>query len=318
MKTGFTTKEFGNILLFVFMSALLLSACSSGETVKSTESSVSDKTFIFKDGSDTYRVEFEGDKIKSIYKNNQRIPDSETDNYKDLVNYELKNLTRDSYSDKQKSNRIKIFIDKDRAGKDSSYSEEEEFDLPPFSFKFKFDDDFMKDFKVELDSLMKELKDKDFEIYINPDDMKSDMYRFKKFFRKIPPPEIPKSDIKKYKEGLKKYIEQMKKLDSIDIDLRDMYKDLKKKSKRNIEIIELKKNAAEHKKSKFFINELKEELIKDGYLESLDSDLHFRMNDDKINVNGKDLPLELVDKYKDIFRKHYNRDFDEEILIEIN
>lgn len=318
MITGFTTKEFGNFLLFVFMSALLLSACSSGETVKNTESAASDKTFLFKDGSDTYRVEFEGDKIKSIYKNNQRIPDSETDNYKDLVNYELKNLTKDSYSDKQKSKRIKIFIDKDDAEKDSSYSDEEKFDIPPLSFKFRFDDDFMKDFKVELDSLMKELKDRDFEVYINPDDMKSDMHRFKKYFRKIPPPKIPETDINKYKEEMKKFFEQMKKLDSIDVDLRDMHKKLKKNLKRNIEIIELKKNAAEHKKTKYFINELKEELIKDGYLESPDSDFHFRMNDDKINVNGKDLPVELVDKYKDIFKKHYNRDFDEEIFIEIN
>ncbi len=314
MKQIATTKKFGYFFLSISFSLLLLTTCSSGETVGNAETLTADKTFIFKDGTDNYRVEFDGDKIKSIYKNNQKPPDNEIDNYKDLVMYELKNLTKESYSNKDKSKRIKIFIDKDSAERDTSESDEDEFDFP-MSFKFKIDDDFLKDMRIELDSMLKELKDKDFEIHINPDDMKSEMHKFKKHFKNIIPPEPPEFDKDKFKEEMKKFREEIKKLDSIDIDLKGKFRDLKK---RNIEIIELKKNAAEHKKTKSFVNELKEELVKDGYLDSIDSELRFKMNDDKISVNGQDLPRELVSKYKELFKKHHEReDFDGQILIEI-
>ncbi|AFH47932.1 Hypothetical protein IALB_0220 [Ignavibacterium album JCM 16511] len=314
MKQISSTKEFEYIFLSISFSLLLLTACSSGEIIRNSETATVDKTFIFRDGNDNYRVEFDGDKIKSIYKNNQKLPDNEIDNYKDLVIYELKNLTKDSYSNKDKSKRIKIFIDRDSAERDSSESDEQESDFP-MSFRFKIDDDFLKDMRIELDSMLKELKDKDFEIRINPDDMKSEMHKFKEYFKNIIPPEPPKFDRDKFKDEMKKFREEMKKLDSIDIDLKGKFMDLRE---RNIEIIELKKNVAEYKKTKSFVNELKEELVKDGYLDSIDSELRFKMNDDKISVNGQDLPKELVSKYKEIFRKHHERNFEGQILIEID
>ncbi|MFN3872783.1 MAG: hypothetical protein ACK4R9_07255 [Ignavibacterium sp.] len=317
MKRIITTKEFGYFLFSLSVSLVMLTACSSVETVKNSESDTSDKTFIFKDGNDSYRVEFDNDKIKSIYKNNQKIPDHEIDNYKDLVLYELKNLAKDSFAETKKPKRIKVFIDNNYDDTDTTKSDAEDFDLPK-SFRFKLDDDFLKDMRVELDSLMKELKDKNFEIYIYPDDLKSQMFRYKEYFKNFTPPALPKLDRDKFREEMKKFREEMKKLDSIDIDLKDMFKDLKEKKKRNIEIIELKKNAAEHKKTKSFINELKEELVKDGYLDSINSAMSFKMDDDKISVNGQELPEELVSKYKELFKKHHERDLDGKILIEID
>lgn len=316
MKRIITTKEVGYLFLSLSASLILLTACSSGETVKNSGSVTPNKTFIFNDGNDTYRVEFNNDKIKSIYKNNQKIPDNEIDNYKDLVIYELKNLTKDFYSDNKKPKRIKVFIDKDYDDSDTTESDTEDSDVPR-SFRFKLDDDFLKDMRIELDSLMRELKDKNFEIYIYPDDLKSHMFRYKEYFKNFTPPALPKLDKDKFREEMKKFREEMKKLDSIDIDLRDMFKDLKEKKKRNIEIIELKKNAAELKRTKSFITELKEELVKDGFLDSINSEINFKMNDDEITVNGQVLPEELVSKYKELFRKHHNRDCDGQILIEI-
>lgn len=316
MKRIITTKEFGYLLLSFSVSLIFLTACSSGETVKNSESAESDKTFIFQNRSDTYRVEFDHDKIKSVYKNNQKIPDKEIDNYKDLVIYELKNLSKDSFTENKKTKRIKVFIDKDYDDSDTTELETEDFDLPK-SFRFKLDDDFLKDMRVELDSLMKELKDKNFEIYIYPDDLKSQMFRYKVYFKNFTPPALPKLDKDKFREEMKKFREEMKKLDSIYIDLKDMFKDLKEKKKRNIEIIELKKNAKEYKRTKSFINELKEELVKDGYLDSTNSEMSFKMDDDKISVNGQELPEELVSKYKELFKKHHERDLDGKILIDI-
>lgn len=309
MNLRFTTKEFGYFLFSLSVSFLLLTACSSSETVNNSESTTSYKTFTFKDGNDLYRVEFDNNKIKSIFKNNQKLPDNEIDNYRDRVIYELKNLTNDFYSNREKPKRIKIFIDKDFAERDSLESDKEEFEYP-MSFKFKIDDDFLKDMRIELDSMMKELKDKDFEIYISPDDMKSEIRRFKEHFKKFSLPEPPKFDRDRVKEEMKRFREEMKKLDSIDIDLRDMFRDFQKQKKRNIEIIELKRNSDEQKKAKYLINELKEELMKDGFLESIDSELKFQMNDDKMSVNGKVLPEELICKYKELFKMHHKRDFD--------
>lgn len=316
MKQKFTTKDIGYFLFSLSMILLFLSACSTGETVKNSESEASEKTFIFRDGSDIYRVEFDDSKIKSVYKNNQKLPAEEIKNYKDLVEYELKNLTKDITSKDGKPKRVRIFIDKDDAESDTTEYEDEEFDFPK-SFRFRLDDDFLKDMRIELDSLMKNLKDKDFEIYINPDDMKEYRFKLKEHFKNFTPPEIPEFDKDKFREEMKKFREELKKLDSIDIDLRDMLKDFKEKKKRNIEIIELKKKAAEHKNTKSFVDELKEELVKDGYLDSTDSELRFKMEDEKIYVNGKELPEESVSKYKELFKKHHKRDFDGQILIEI-
>ncbi len=316
MKRTIGTGKLSYILFSISVSVLLLTACSTSESVKDTENITSDKTFIFRDGNDIYRVEYDKDKIKSLYRNNQKIPDNEIDNYKDLIAYELNNLVRDSYSENKKSKRIKVFIDKDYDDTDTTESDEEDSDFP-MSFRFKIDDYFLKDMRLELDSLMKELKDKDFEIYIQPDDLKSQMFKYKDHFKNHTLPELPKFDKDKFREEMKKFREEMKKLDSIDIDLRDMFKDLKKKIKRNIEIIELEKNSAEHRQSKSFIGELKEELVKDGYLDSTDSELRFRMDDDKISVNGKELPEKSVDKYKELFQKYHQRELDGQILIEI-
>ena len=321
MKRLITANEFSSLLIGLAISLFLLTSCSTSEATKNSEVNTSDKAFIFRDGQDIYRVEFDGKRITSLYKNESKIPDNEIDNYKDLVEYELKNLTKDLYAKKERPTRIKIFIDKGKSDKDTTDYDEEDLDVPMF-FRFRIDDDFLKDMKTELDSLMKDLKDKDFEVYINPDDIKEPMMKFKKFFKDFTPPEPPKVDMKQFHKEMKKFLEQMKQhklnIDSLEIELRDRMKDFRKGQKKKIEIIELKNENDEFNKSEIFIDELKDELIKDDYLDSSASGFRFRMDEEKISVNDKVLPGELLNNYKEIFRKHHGKNLNGQIFIEIN
>lgn len=321
MKRLITAYEFSSLLIGLFVSSLLLTSCSTSEATKNSEIKPSERTFIFRDGQDIYRVEFDGKRITSLYKNENKVADNEIDNYKDLVEYELKNLTKDLYTKKEKPARIKIFIDKDISDKDTTEYDKEDFDISMF-FRFRIDDDFLKDMMVELDSLMKDLKDKDFEIYINPDDTKELMMKFKKFFKDFTLPEPPKVDMEQFHKEMKKFREQLKhhklNIDSLETELRDRIKDFRKGQKKKIEIVELYDENDEFKNSEYFIDELKDEHIKDGYLDSSASGFSFRMYENKITVNNKELPGELLNKYKEIFRKHHGRNLNGKIFIEIN
>lgn len=238
MKRFFTTNVFSSLLIALFGSVLILTSCSTSEVTKNSQIKTSEKTLIFQDGQDTYRVEFDGNRISSLYKNENKVPDNEIDNYKDLVEYELKNLTKDFFVKKEKPKRIRIFIDKEESEKDTTESEEEE--KFPMRFRFNPDQDILKDMRLQLDSLMKELKDKDFEVYINPDELREKMKELRKHFKNFTLPEPPKIDMEEFNREMKKFNEQLERqkplIDSLEIELREKLKELKKLKKENQEI----------------------------------------------------------------------------------
>lgn len=235
MKRFFTTHVFSSLIILLFGSMLILTSCSTSEAANNSQNKTSEKTFIFRDGQDTYLVEFDGNRISSLYKNESKIPDNEIDNYKDLVEYELKNLTRDFFVKKEKPQRIRIFIDKEESEKDTTQSEEDKKDCHKF-FRFKIDEDL----RTQLDSLMKELNAKDFEVYINPDELREQMKEFRKHFRSFTLPELPEIDMEEFNKEMKKFNEQLKRqkplIDSLEIELREKLKELKKLKKENKEI----------------------------------------------------------------------------------
>lgn len=239
MKRFFTTNVFPSLLIALFGSVIVLTSCSTSDATKNSQIKTSEKTFIFRDGQDIYRVEFDGNRISSLYKNESKIPDDEIDNYKDLVEYELKNLTKDFFVEKEKPKRIRIFIDKEESDKDTTRFEKDKKDCPMI-FRFKPDDDLLKDMRLHLDSLMKELKDKDFEVYVNPDELREQMKEFNKHFKNFTLPEPPKIDMEEFNREMKKFNEQLKRqiplIDSLEIELREKLNELKKFKKENQEI----------------------------------------------------------------------------------
>lgn len=239
MKNFYTTNEFFSLLIVLLGSMLTLTSCSTSEATKNSQIKTSEKTFIFRDGKDIYRVEFDGNRISSLYKNENKVSDNEIDNYNDLVENELKNLTKDFFVKKEKPKRIRIFIDKEESEKDTTQFEKDK-EVCPMIFRFKLDEDILKDMRLHLDSLMNELKDKDFEVYINPDELREKMKEFKKHFKHYTLPEPPEIDLEEFNREMKKFNEQLKRqkplIDSLEIELREKLNELKKLKKENQEI----------------------------------------------------------------------------------
>ena len=307
------------LLFFVLiLSATFISftSCSANETVKDSEIASAEKIFIFKYGDDIYRAEFNDKKISRLFKNEKEIPKEQLNDYKDIVNYELKMLTDDLSFRQEKPGRIKIFIDQDSFNEDTlQFDEEYEPDFPML-FKFKLDDDFLSDLRLQIDSLVKELKNKDFEIYINPEKLREPMLKYRKYFRDFNLPEPPEFDKEKFRKDKEEFFKEKKNLDSLNKNLREMFRNIKPHQKKNIEIIELKKNTLRNKNQNCLVRELKEQLIKDGVINSTDEGFYFKIQDDKITVNNKSLPEHLIDKYKKLISKYEDTTSEYEVIVE--
>ena len=66
---------------------------------------------------------------------------------------------------------------------------------------------------------------------------------------------------------------------------------------------------------KGFIKDIKSELIKDGYLDKNANDFDLDFTKDKIEVNGKRLPDNLLEKYKKIYKEHFGKEINDRFRI---
>jgi chromosome segregation ATPase len=135
------------------------------------------------------------------------------------------------------------------------------------------------------------------------------------------PPVPPNIDIdihlnmEKFKENMKKFGEEFKlhnfKIDSSDFDmknLRESMRELKRNMKDlRVDMHDLK---GEMKNLNEFLADLKTELVKDGYIGSVDEEFDLEMSLDKTEINGT--PVKQVDhnKYKEVYKKYFNKEID--------
>jgi hypothetical protein len=66
---------------------------------------------------------------------------------------------------------------------------------------------------------------------------------------------------------------------------------------------------------KEFLKDVRSELIKDGYLNKNDNDYDLDFTRDRIEVNGKRLPDNLLEKYKKIYKEHFGKEIDDTFRI---
>ena len=98
-------------------------------------------------------------------------------------------------------------------------------------------------------------------------------------------------------------------MDAIDLSLENVkihMKDLK------IDMSHLKEKM---KALKGFLKDVKSELIKDGYLDKNTDDFDLDFTKDKIEVNGKKLPDNLLEKYKKIYKDHFGKEINDSFRI---
>jgi len=91
-------------------------------------------------------------------------------------------------------------------------------------------------------------------------------------------------------------------LSGLDVDMANL----------NIELTELKK---ELKILELFLNDLREELVDDGYLENEDEDFDLILSKTKMIFNGERLTDKIHKKYLKLYKEHFNEELDDDFRI---
>ena len=327
--TEFRANYFGIIFaLIVFTALISLSGCSSGIEQNNTSNQTSftgDKSFSFKDEGSDWRVDFDDDEISALYKDGSRVPDNEISQHKKMIYEKLNGLQSDFKEFDGKVHKFHFDMDKfDEEMKKFKH----DFDSEKFMhFKFEFDEEEFEKNMEKLEESLKGLKDKKIELYFDSEDFRENMRELEEKLKNLPiPPNPPDVDIDVYmdmdklKEGMKNFKESFKhfdiKFDSSDFDmseLRESMKELKNNMKGlKIEMHGLK---GEMKKLNSFLDELKSELVKDGYLSSENEEYNLEMNSTITKVNDRVVKQEQHKKYLEIYKKHFDKDIDGKIKI---
>ena len=334
MKLYFTNTEFrANLFgimfaLVVFTVLVSLSGCSSvieQNTTSNQTSFTGDKSFSFKDEGSDWRVDFDDDEISALYKDGFRVPDSEIAQHKEMIYEKLDGLKSDFKE--FDSNVSKFHFDMDKFDEEMKKFKHD-FDNDKYMhFKLEFDEDEFEKNMEKLEESFKDLKDKKIELYFDSDEFKENMKELEEKLKNLPtPPNPPDVDIDVYmdmdklKEGMKNFKDSFKhfdvKIDRSDFDmseLRESMKELKNNMKGlKIEMHGLK---GEMKNLNSFLEDLKTELVKDGYIDSIDEEYDLEMNSTITKVNDRVVKQEQHKKYLEVYKKHFDKDIDGTIKI---
>lgn len=334
MKLDFTNKElrvnvFGIFFAIIVFTALIsLSGCSSGieqNTNQNQNSFSGDKSFSFTDEGSQWRVDFENEKITSLYKDGNRLLDDEVEKHKEMIYRNLKGLR--SEFDELTGNVHKFNFDMDKFDEQMKKFKYD-FDNDKFMhFKFEFDEEEFEKNMEKLEESLKHLKDKKIDIYFDSEEFKENMEKLEQNLKNLPVPPNPPNidvdvymDMNQFKEGMKIFKESIKhfdfKFDSSEFDmseLRESMKELKKNMKGlKIEMHDLK---GEMKKLNNFLDELKSELVKDDYINSVDEEFNLEMNKDYTKIDNVNVKIEHHKKYNELYKRHFDKEIEGTISI---
>jgi len=332
MKIDFTITElkanlFGIAFAMIVFTALIsLSGCSSGIEQNNTSNQTSfngDKSFSFKDKGSDWRVDFEDNEVSGLYKDGFRVPDTEIEQHKEMIYEKLNGLKSDF---KEFNGNVHRFhFDMDKFGEEMEKFKHD-FDNDKFMhFKLEFDEHEFEKNLEQLEESLKNLKDKKIELYFDSEEFKDNMKELEENLKNMPvPPNPPDIDIyldmNDFKEGMKNFRESFKnfdfKIDSSAFDmseLRESMKGLKKNMKGlKIEMHGLKR---EMKKLNSFLDELKLELVKDGYINSIEDEFKLEMDKNNTKVNDVFVTPQNHEQYKKLYKRHFDKEIDGTIKI---
>jgi chromosome segregation ATPase len=334
MKIDFTNTEFRTNLFGLLFSAIVLltlvlfSGCSAGIEKNGSSNQINysgDKSFSFKNEGSDWRADFNDNEISALYKDGVRIPDNEIEKNREMVYEKLNGLKSDYKNLFGNVNHFHMDLDK-------FYHEMEKFkkdfdDDKFMHFKLEFDDDeFEKDME-KLQEKLKELNDKKIDLHINSDEFKKNMKDLQEDLKNLPdPPNAPDIDIdinlnmEDFKEGMKNFGEDFKnfdlKIDSSDFDMSELRKNMNELKNHlkglKIEVHGLK---GEMKKLDSFLDDLKSELVKDGYLNSTEEEYDLEMSAANTKVNDINVKEADHKKYKELYKKYFDKEIDGTIKI---
>ena len=334
MKLDFTNRDlrvnmFGILFTsIVLLAIIVISGCSSGieDNTNSNQINFSgDKSFSFKDEGSQWRVDFENDKITSLYKDGNRLLDDEVEKHKEMIYRNLKGLR--SEFDELSGNVHRFHFDMDKFG-DEMEKFKHDFKNDKFmKFKFEFDDEEFEKNMEKLEESLKHLKDKKIELYFDSEEFKDNMKELEENLKDLPIPPIPPDvdidvylDMDDFKDGMKNFAESFKhfevKIDSSDFDMSELHESMKelKNNMKGLKI-EMHDLKGEMKKLNNFLDELKSELVKDGYINSVDEEFNLEMNKDYTKIDNVNVKIEHHKKYNELYKRHFDKEIDGRIRI---
>jgi hypothetical protein len=220
-----------------------------------------------------------------LYKNDEKLSESEMAAYKDMVFEQVKKLNEFLFS-----------LDEFTIPDSSFYFNSEAFDkqmkelnekMKNFKFNFHFDSLDVNRILNQVNKNLEKLKDRDFfneKQLANMNEELSrafDNHNFDFHFN---------------------FDRPNMSLDKLNLRMKEL----------NIRMDHLKEKMNALKE---FLKDVRSELIKDGYLDKNDNNYDLDFTRDRIAVNGKILPDSLLEKYKKIYKEHFGKEIDDRFRI---
>ena len=292
MKNNYSIKH-----IFTGLSVLLLSLISLGfYTISSTkpdvfpviktESAPKVRTYSFTTKENGEKIHWtainRNGSIDVLYRNDEKLSESEIAKYKNIVLKQARKL-------------------------DEALSSLNEFNFPDSCFYFD-----SKAFNKQMKELNERMKNMKFNFHFDSLDVSRIMEQVNKDLEKLKDRDFfNEKQWTKINEKLNRAFDDYNfdfhfnfDFDKLNMSLNKL--DLKMKGL-NIKMDHLKEKM---KALKGFLKDVKTELIKDGYLDKNDEDYDLDFTEDRIIVNGKRLPDNLLEKYKKIYKEHFGKEID--------
>lgn len=224
--------------------------------------------------------------VTSLYRNGEQVPADEISKYKSMVNDKIENSDIYLSSFDFEMPDIDIHFDEHQFNQQMDKLKEQLRNMKSFKFNYKFD---REQFEKNMQMMRENLKGCEF---------------------------FNKEEFQKMMDNINKNLE--KSLENINVNI-DM--DAINRSLKNVKIhmkdlkIDMSHLKEKMKELKGFLKDLKSELIKDGYLDKNTDDFDLDFTKDKIEVNGKRLPDNLLEKYKKIYKEHFGKEINDSFRI---
>lgn len=314
MESG--TSTIRRLLLFIVPALIFLVITGCSTSKKGTISNYNtqtraDQTFSFykeENGKNVrWDVNFDDGEISSIYKNGLRLPADEIKDYEGMIYHRLDKL-------QSKSHHITVDLNgfKSDMGKFKEDMKKLKEELKNQHFEFRFDNEEFKEGMKELSIELSRLKDKKIRIDFDSEKFRDEMEKLKKDI------DIHVDiDMDKLKENLDNINIEMDKhrdqLSHITIDLSGLDEAMSHLDENLANVrINLKGLDVKLKKLNEFIDDLKEEMVKDNLLKDKDDELNLDLTENGMKVNGKEVPKELFEKYKKMYEEHFDKELSDD------
>ena len=261
-----------------------------------------------------WEVNFENEDISSVYRDGEKIPSEDVEEYRAMINKKLDEIR---FGLKNQSFKMDHFaFDMDEFQSDMEQFREQLHNRFECLDDFKIDDEEFNKNMEELQEKFGKLKDHKF-------DLRFDSKKFKEQMEKL------NDQLKGHQfnfefdfdmDELEKTIEAHQfNLDDINIDLEDFDIQMEKLNQELEELdINMEDLDEELEKLDGFIEELKKELVNDGYINNENKDVEIKLSAKEMFVDGKKLPIKPLEKYKNIYIKHMGKDISKTSNIHIH